>query len=141
MEGIRIVDIFSEALINKEVKVIESLLSYLSEFEIQSPKLNTLQDNKKRFESWFTKKIIASENLTITFDQCRHCSIGGKVLLINKGQFPRIIKDSSERSKTGLMFRVDDHKIVQIKCCYVFVKTTSNNQFEINIAKSNDFKK
>ena len=32
-----IVDIFSEALINKEVKVIESLLSDLGEFEIQSP--------------------------------------------------------------------------------------------------------
>ena len=65
-----IVDIFSEALINKEVKVIESLLSDLGEFEIQSPKLNTLQVNKKRFISWFTKKILASENLTITYDQC-----------------------------------------------------------------------
>ena len=136
-----IVDIFSEALINKEVKVIESLLSDLGEFEIQSPKLNTLQVNKKRFVSWFTKKIIASENLTITYDQCMHCSIGGTVLLINEGQFPRIIKDSSERSKTGLMLRVEEDKIVQIKFCYVFVKTTNNYQFEINIAKSNYFKK
>ena len=44
-----ILDIFSEALINKEVKVIELLLSDLGEFEIQSPKLNTLQVNKKTF--------------------------------------------------------------------------------------------
>ena len=136
-----IVDIFSEALINKEVKVIESLLSDLGEFEIQSPKLNTLQVNKKRFVSWFTKKIIASENLTITFDQCMHCSIGGTVLLINEGHFPRIIKDSSERSKTGLMLRVEDDKIVQIKFCYVFVKTTNNYQFEINIARLKNFNK
>jgi hypothetical protein len=136
-----IVDIFSEALINKEVKVIESLLSDLGEFEIQSPKLNTLQVNKKRFVSWFTKKILASENLTITFDQCMHCFIGGTVLLINGGQFLRIIKDSSERSKTGLILRIEDNKIVHIKFCYVFVKTTNNYQFEINIAKSNYFKK
>jgi hypothetical protein len=136
-----IVDLFSKAIINKEIKVIEPLLSDLGEFEIQSPKLNTLEVNKKRFVSWFTKKIITSENLTITFDQCMHCSIGGTVLLINEGQFPLIIKDSSERSKTGLMLRVEDDKIVQIKFCYVFVKTTNNYQFEINIARLKNFNK
>ncbi len=63
--------------------------------------------------------------------------IGNKVVLFNGGKFPRVIKDVSERSKTGLMLEIEDDKIIGINFCYVFAKTENLYQFECNQKKGN----
>lgn len=126
---------FGNALLNKDLKTIVSLLSEDGIYEIQSPRLNTLQVEKKRFVTWFKKRLKQESELTITYDQCMHCYIGGIVLLLNNGKFPRQIKDSSERSKTGLMLEVKDGLISRVKFCYVFVKSDNMYVYEIRIAR------
>ena len=59
-----------------------------------------------------------------------HCYIGDTVILFNGGNFPRKIKDHSERSKTGLMIDVIDEKITYIKFCFVFAETENKYVFE-----------
>lgn len=125
--------LFSEALIKKDIKAITALLSEDGEYEIQTPRLNTLEVTKKRFVSWIKKRLKDAPKLTVTFDQCLHCAIGGTVLLINEGTFPRQIKDSSERSKSGLMIKTENGLISQVKFCFVFVKTENKYAFEIEI--------
>ena len=129
------ISLFSAALLKKDIKGIKDLLSEEGEFEIQSPKLNTLQVNKNRFVSWLNRRLKQTDTLTVALDQCLHCSIGRTVLLINDGTFPRQIKDSSERSKTGLMLKVKEGQISQIKFCFVFVKTENRYIYELKTDK------
>lgn len=130
-----VIDRFSKGVLKKDLESIIEILADDGEFEIQSPRLNTLSVNKRRFVSWFKKRLKEANEINISYDQCLHCSIGRKVLLINEGTFPRQIKDSSERSKTGLMLMVEEDRIFQIKFCYVFVKTENKFAFERKIDK------
>lgn len=124
------------AFINRDIKKIQYLLSDDGTYEIQSQRLNTLIVNKKRFIAWIKKRMKQEEKkLTITMDICMLCSIGANVLMINDGSFPRRLKDSSERSKTGLMVESSKGLITQIKFCYSFLKTENKNVFEIKMER------
>ncbi len=125
-----IIDAFSDALLNKNVNLLESLLDDNGQFNIQTERLNTIVVNKKRFLSWMNKRLKNDDIHAIEKDTCLHCSMGATVLLINKGQFPRQIKNSAERSKTGLMLETNNNSITQIKFCYVFTKTENLYVFE-----------
>ena len=129
------INLFSAALLKRDIKAINDLLNDQGEFEIQSEKLNTIHVNKKRFIAWFKKRLQQSEALTISFDQCLHCSLGRTVLLVNDGTFPRQIKDTSERSKTGLMLKIEKGQISQIKFCFVFAKTDNKYIYELRADK------
>ena len=126
-------DLFVDSIVAKDINQLKSLLSEDGLFEIQSARLNTLEVDKKRFVSWIKKRLKEESELTVTFDQCLHCSIGAEVLLINDGTFPRQIKDSSERSKAGLMLESKDGLINKIRFCYVMVKTDNKYVFEVEI--------
>jgi hypothetical protein len=130
-----IITLFSDALLKKDINGIKDLLNEEGEFEIQSPKFKTLQVNKKRFVAWLNSRLKQTESLTVAFDQCLHCSLGRTVLLVNDGTFPRQIRDSSERSKTGLMLKVKEGQISQIKFCFVFVKTENRYIYELKTDK------
>lgn len=130
-----IVTAFTEHLISGDLKSLQAMLSENGIYDIQTPRLNTLQVNKKRFTSWIKKRLKNQSNLTATYDQCTFCSLGSLVILINKGCFPCQIKDSSQRSKTGLMIEVTDGLISRIKFCYVFLKTENNYVFENEIER------
>ncbi len=125
-----VVTLFSEAILQKDIKTIQSLLAEDGTFDIQSPRLNTLEVNKKRFLTWFKKRLKQTETLEISFDTCLFCSIGATVLLINGGKFPRQIKDSSERSKTGIMLEFNNGLIARLKFCYVMTKAENKYVIE-----------
>jgi hypothetical protein len=130
-----VIQSFSKAIQERDIKKIQLLLSEHGVYEIQSPRLNTLQVNKKRFVSWIKKRLKQEDQITISYDQCMHCSIGATVLLLNNGSFPRQIKDSSERSKTGLMLEVQDGMISRLKFCFVLVKSENKYVFEMNMRR------
>ena len=77
--------------------------------------------------------------LKIDYDNCIHCSIGNPVVLFNNGLFPRDIKDVSERSKTGLMLRIEHNKIIEIKFCYAFAVTENKYVFDCKMAKIKEY--
>jgi hypothetical protein len=60
------------------------------------------------------------------------------VLLFNNGEFPIIIKDSSFRTKMGLMLDVQNNNINRIKFCALFLKTENPYVFEKRIKDSID---
>ncbi len=125
-----IVMLFSEAVKDKNIELISSLLSTEGIFETQLGDLNTIESNKATYVNWLSDKLNLTEITSVALDQCLHCKIGNPVVLFNDGQFPRIIKDTSERTKTGLMLDIQEGKIVNIKFCYVFVKTENKYKFE-----------
>jgi len=123
---------FANAVRLKEINLIENLLSDTGSFNIQDFELETQDASKEQFINWFGQKLESATIDKVDFDQCLHCIIGNKVVLFNDGKFPRVIKDVSERSKTGLMLEIEEDKIVGINFCYVFAKTENLYQFECN---------
>lgn len=130
-----VISLFSEAILQKDIKTIQYLLAEDGTFDIQSPRLNTLDVSKKRFITWYKKRLKQVDQITLSYDQCMHCSIGATVLLINNGTFPRQIKDSSERSKTGLMIQVENGLISRIKFCYVLLKTENKYMIDLKMER------
>ncbi len=134
-----ILKLFSNALLKGDLTLIEPLLSKDGCFDIQNNKLKTVEVSKEKYLSWLKSKLTKTKITSIYFDQCLHCKIGNSVLIVNHGEFPRKIKDSSERSKTGLMIDTEDGEIKMIRFCYVFVKTENKWFFELQRPNGNDF--
>ena len=124
---------FVLALVRKDSTMLESLLHDQGKFEMQDAKLNTRKVKKKKFIQWIEEQWVFEKIKHIDYDQCLYCHLGHQVVLLNKGQFPRKIKDSSERSKTGLRVSSENGKIKEIQFCYVFLKTENKYQFECNM--------
>ena len=135
------VKLFTEAIKLRNALLIKPLLSIDGTFETQDENLNNVQSNKSTFISWLSIKLSSAEITAVTNDKCMFCEIGNPVVLINEGQFPRIIKDNSERSKTGLMLQIKDTKITQIKFCHSFVHTENKYVFEYKIDKIKEYMK
>ena len=125
-----IIKSFTKALKHRNSSLSDSLLYFEGTFETQDDNLNTVESNKSTFINWLSIKLSSTEIFSVTTDKCMFCEIGNPVVLINGGQFPRVIKDNSERSKTGLMIKIKDAKITQIKFCYSFVHTENKYVFE-----------
>ena len=122
--------LFAEAIKNKDFKIISSLLSSKGVFEMQLLNFDSVKKKKKEFFKWFSEKLKVTEITSINFDHCIGCKYGNHVMLINEGQFPRVVADSSERSKTGLMIEVKRGAIWCIKFCCEFKKTENKYVFE-----------
>lgn len=131
-----ILDLFREYFLKEDLNGIESLLKGDGCFDIQDADLETKEVDKYHFITWLKDKIKSTSIVSIDIDKCLHCKIGNTVLLINNGTFPREIKDSSERSKTGLMIESTDGLISRLKFCYVFAKTDNEYVFEKNFRES-----
>jgi len=121
---------FANAVLKKDIKLIEQLLSDKGGFNIEKKKWVTLDVNKEQFIKWFEQKLRRTRITKVDFDQCLYCMIGNTVVLFNEGQFPIKNKYSFERPKTGLMLDIKDDKIVELRFCYTFLKTENYCKFE-----------
>lgn len=128
-----VINDFAEAVKQKNVRAINTLLCEQGEYETQIKNLTIRKSNKKSFMRWFEKKLLEKDVLHVDFDTCSQCYVGNTVLLFNNGEFPVVPKDGSYRVKTGLMLRTKEDKIVQIKFCFSFSNTTNPFVFEQRI--------
>lgn len=124
---------FAKATKQKNIELLYSLLDEEGEFEIQDVKNETVEANKSVFLKWYKTKLEATNITEIVYDQCMFCQIGNSVVIFNNGEFPRLIKDSSERVKTGIMIDAKNGKITTLKFCFSFIKTENKYKFEINL--------
>ncbi|MFT6922035.1 MAG: hypothetical protein ACJA1C_001033 [Crocinitomicaceae bacterium] len=124
---------FSDSILKPDFIKMASLFAEDGKFDIQDSKLETLEVGKDEFIEWIWVQRSFSSIRRIDYDQCMHCQIGAPVVLFNDGFFPRKVKDSSERSKTGLMLDNKEGLIHAIKFCFVFVKTENKCMFELGI--------
>lgn len=133
---------FAHASQRKDLSYLEQLLSDSGEFEIQDETLETYDVGKTEFLNWYSQKLNQTAITSISYDQCLHCQIGASVVLFNDGTFPRKIKDSSERVKSGFKVDVKEDKIDNLKFCFVFLKTENKYKFQCEIDEmKEDFKK
>ena len=123
---------FAKAIVNMDFQLLSEILHNDGEFNIQDKEFETKDVNKKGFIKWITTKRNEITQVEYYFDQCLHCKIGNPVVIFNNGSFPREIKDSSEKSKTGLMLNVKDNKIDTVQFCYTLLNTENKCMFEIN---------
>ena len=123
---------FAKAIVNMDFQLLSEILHNDGEFNIQDEEFETKDVNKKGFIKWITTKRNEINQLEYYFDQCLHCKIGNPVVIFNNGSFPREIKDSSEKSKTGLMLNVRDNKIDTVQFCYTLLNTENKCMFEID---------
>lgn len=130
---------FALASERKDLHHLQSLLAENGTFDIQTADLETLEVVKHEFIKWYGMKLQETEISSIAYDQCMFCFIGNQVVLFNDGQFPRTVKDSSERSKTGIMLDIQDGLISTLKFCYLFVVTDNKYVFECRIDKIKEY--
>jgi hypothetical protein len=121
---------FALASKNNDIGLLKKLLSKDGSFHIQSPSLDTIEVQREEFLEWYKKKLDATTIESIEYDQCLLCLLGKPVVLFNNGKFPRQVKDSSERAKTGLVLNIRDSKIIEMGFCYTFLRTENKNVFE-----------
>ncbi|MDD2307307.1 MAG: hypothetical protein PHP53_21560 [Prolixibacteraceae bacterium] len=131
---------FALATERKDLHHLESLLSENGTFDIQKADLETQEVGKHEFIKWYEMKLQETEITSIAYDRCLHCFIGNRVVLFNDGQFPRSIKDCSERSKTGIMLDIQDGLISTLKFCYLFAEADNPYVIECQIAKIKEYK-
>lgn len=125
-----LIKVFAKASTNKDFKTIEDVLDENGVFEIQNKELEIVDTGKYEFLSWY-KNILQETTITnCSYDQCIGCSFGHHVVLLNEGYFPRVQKDSSDRSKTGFRIDAKEGKIVKMSFCFVFLKTENRYIFE-----------
>ena len=125
-----LIEVFTNASLTKDYHRIETLLDDKGEFEIQNKELEIVDSNKAAFLSWYIDKL---EEHTITdfiYDQCIGCSFGEQIVLFNNGYFPKVQKDTSDRSKVGFRIDTKDNKICKIALCFVFLRTENKYIFE-----------
>lgn len=132
---------FAKATRLNDIELLNSLLHENGEFEIQDKENEVIDANKSEFLKWYKTKLDTMPITKITYDQCLHCCIGNSVVIFNDGTFPRAIKDSSERSKTGIMIDAKDNKITRLKFCFVFLKTENKYEFECTRDKVKELQK
>ncbi len=125
-----LIEEFSNATIEKDFDIIEKLLDDKGIFEVPDTKLELVETSKSKFITWYKNILSDVEILEHHYDQCVGCSFGKHVVLFNDGFFPRVQKDSSDRSKTGFMIDSKDGKIIKIAFCFVFLKTENRYIFE-----------
>jgi hypothetical protein len=130
---------FALASERKDLEHLESLLSENGTFDIQTADLETLEVGKHKFIEWYGIKLQETEITSIAYDRCLHCFIGNRVVLFNDGQFPRTVKDSSERSKTGIMLDIQDGLISTLKFCYLFAVADNKYVFECRIDRIKEY--
>ncbi len=133
----KISDIVKDFAIGSQTKdhdLLENLLHQDGEFETENENdpLDRPQVGKQAYLTWYMRKLETTAITSIQYDQCLHCVIGNPVILFNDGEFPRREMDGSARSKTGLMFTLKDEKIIEIKFCFVFLKSDNKYLFEVN---------
>jgi hypothetical protein len=131
---------FANATIKNDLLKIQELLCDSGDYEIQTKNLVIRKANKKSFLKWFKNKLFVTQVINVDYDQCLHCYIGNSVLLFNYGEFPIIPKDSSFRTKMGLMLDVQNNSIKRIKFCAVFLKKENPFVFEKRLRDSFDNK-
>lgn len=125
-----LIKVFAKASTNKDFKTIEDVLDENGVFEIQNKELKLVDTGKYEFLTWY-KNIIQETTISdCSYDQCIGCSFGYHVVLFNEGYFPRVQKDSSDRSKTGFKLDTKEGKIVKMSFCFVFLKTENRYIFE-----------
>ena len=134
-----IVKIFANATLNNDIETIADLLSNNGEFQTQDIALDDVASKKEDFLKWYKVKLQANKVESISYDNCLHCSLGNPVVLFNNGLFPRSIKDSSERSKAGLMLKVENGLVAEIKFCHVFAVTDNDYVYECHLKKAKEF--
>ena len=130
---------FALASERKDLHHLECLLSENGTFDIQTVDLETLEVGKYEFIKWYEMKLQETEITCAAYDRCLHCFIGNQVVLFNDGQFPRIIKDCSERSKTGIMLDIQNGLISTLKFCYLFAVTDNKFVFECRIDRIKEY--
>ena len=130
-----IIAILKKAFLENKLEVLEDLLDENGSFDVQDQQLDCDTANKSDFIQWIGEIASSQKVESVELDQCLYCEIGNPVLIINNGKFPRKVKESSERSKTGLMISEEDGKIKEIKFCFVFAKTDNPYQFECDLRK------
>lgn len=121
---------FNNATFDGNIKLINSLLDKNGVYNIQDNDLETIEVKKEGFINWYEEKLSHTSIKESVLDQCISCSFGNHILIFNDGLFPFKPKDSSERSKSGLMLASKDGKINKIVFCFAFLKTENKYIFE-----------
>lgn len=134
-----IVKIFAKATLNNDIETIAELLSNSGEFQTQDIASEDVTSTKEGFLEWYKLKLLSNKVESVSYDNCLHCSLGNPVVLFNNGLFPRNIKDSSERSKAGLMLKVENELISEIKFCHVFAVTDNDYVYECHMKKAKEY--
>jgi hypothetical protein len=122
---------FALASKNRDLELLKRILRKDGSFHIQDLTLNTVEAKREEFLEWYKNKLETVTIESIVYDQCLMCYLGKPVVIFNKGKFPRLPKDSSERTKTGLVLNIRGNKIYEIAFCYTFLQNENKYVFEV----------
>jgi hypothetical protein len=72
-----------------DIFALESLLDDDWVFEIEQINSVLVDTNKEEFLSWYQSRLLETKVEEIDYDYCTGCSCGERIVLFNRGRFPR----------------------------------------------------
>ena len=114
---------FISASKNVDIIRLEKLLEDKGIFEIEDVNLEIIESSKADFLSWFLSKLKSAVIKDVIYDQCIGCNFGKNIVILNRGIFPRMPQEFTDKTKAGLMLDSHNGKIHRIQFCFSFLKT------------------
>lgn len=122
-DTVELIKQFISASKNVDIIKIEELLEDKGIFEIEDGNLEIIESSKRDFLSWYLPKLKSAEIKDVIYDQCIGCSFGKNIVILNRGTFPRVPQEFTDKTKAGLMLDSKEGKIHRIQFCFSFLKT------------------
>lgn len=122
-DTIELIKQFISASGNADILSLEELLDDKGIFEIEDGNLKIINSSKSDFLEWYLTKLKATKITDVIYDQCIGCSFGKNIVILNRGTFPRIPQEFTDKTKAGLMLDSHNGKIHRIQFCFSFLKT------------------
>lgn len=122
-DTIELIKQFISASGNADILSLEELLDDKGIFEIEDGNLKIINSSKSDFLEWYLTKLKATKITDVIYDQCIGCSFGKNIVILNRGTFPRIPQEFTDKTKAGLMLDTKGGKIHRIQFCFSFLKT------------------
>lgn len=122
-DTIELIKQFISASKNADIAWLEELIDDKGIFEIEDGNLEIIESSKAGFLKWYSTKLKATKITDVIYDQCIGCSFGKNIVILNRGTFPRIPQEFTDKTKAGLMLDSHNGKIHRIQFCFSFLKT------------------
>jgi hypothetical protein len=123
LDNSKLIKQFISASKNVDIIRLEKLLEDKGIFEIEDVNLEIIESSKSDFLSWYLSKLKSADIKDVIYDQCIGCNFGKNIVILNRGIFPRMPQEFTDKTKVGLMLDSHNGKIHRIQFCFSFLKT------------------
>lgn len=112
-----LIEDFAKAVQKKDFDHLTEILDRKGIYQIQDANYKFVDATRHEFLNWLKLELENTAIEKIQYKRCTACIIGNPVVLFNEGSFAYIKDRPKDHDRAGMMFQIEENKIVQVKFC------------------------